>query len=240
MRQNSKTSISGRAAAAVQKRTPTGERVHEEIRRMAMGYDFKPNERINEVELAAKFGVSRSPVRESLQRLVTEGLITFQPNRGFFCRGLDVEQIVHLSDVRAFLEQKAVELAAENAPLDALNGLVSWWHAVAERADSFSSAELTNKDEEFHMRIAQMSGNPELSRMIEGINTRIRFVREIEIEKRRRRSTTYTEHTDIAEALSERRGEEAGRLMYEHIKMSATDAMASVKDGLARIFLRDD
>ena len=71
-----------------------------------------------QLELAARLNVSRSPVRESLQRLVTEGLITFQPSRGFFCRGLDVDQIVHLSDVRAFLEQKAVQLAAEHAPLD--------------------------------------------------------------------------------------------------------------------------
>ena len=140
--------------------------------------------------------LSRSPIREALQRLVTEGLITVQPNRGFFCRDLDVNQIVHLSDVRAFLEQKAVELAAENAPLDELNGLVSWWNLVTERADSYSSAELTNKDEEFHMRIARMSGNPELSRMIHGINARIRFVREIEIEKQRRRSLFYSFYHD--------------------------------------------
>ncbi|MBN9033427.1 MAG: GntR family transcriptional regulator [Rhizobiales bacterium] len=238
MPKNRKKSLSDMAPVTAQKRTPTGERVYEEVRRMAVGYDFRPNERINEVELAARLNVSRSPVRESLQRLVTEGLITFQPSRGFFCRGLDVDQIVHLSDVRAFLEQKAVQLAAEHAPLDELLGLASWWHAVADRADSYSSIELTDKDEEFHMRIAQMSGNPELSRMIESINARIRFVREIEIEKRRRRSTTYTEHTDIADALSNRQGEKAGLLMYEHIRMSATDAMASVKDGLARIFLR--
>lgn len=237
MRQAGKTRTDEAAARPL--RTPTGERVYEEIRKMAVGYDFRPNERINELELAGRMGVSRSPIREALQRLVTEGLITFQPNRGFFCRDLDVNQIVHLSDVRAFLEQKAVELAAENAPLDELNGLVSWWNLVTERADSYSSAELTNKDEEFHMRIADMSGNPELSHMIHGINARIRFVREIEIEKQRRRSTTYTEHTDIAEALRNRQGKAAGELMHEHIKMSVADAMTTVKDGLARIFLRE-
>ncbi|WP_245498821.1 GntR family transcriptional regulator, partial [Mesorhizobium sp. M2A.F.Ca.ET.029.05.1.1] len=82
----------------------TGPRVYEEIRRMAMDYRFKPNERINEVALAARLNVSRSPVREALQRLVTEELITFQTNRGFFCRGFDVDEIVNLSDVRAVLE----------------------------------------------------------------------------------------------------------------------------------------
>jgi len=239
MRQNQRPPISDTTLALAAKR-PTGERVYDEIRRMAMAYDFKPNERINEVELASRFGVSRSPIRESLQRLVTEGLITFQANRGFFCRGFDVNQIVHLSEVRAVLEQRAAQLAAENAALDQLLGLVSWWNSVAARADSYSSVELTNKDEEFHTRIAQMSGNPELLNMIAGINARIRFVREIEIEKHRRRSTTYTEHTDIAEALSKRQSEEAGRMIHDHIRMSATDAMASVKDGLARIFLKEE
>ncbi|GAJ92075.1 GntR family transcriptional regulator [Agrobacterium rhizogenes] len=218
----------------------TGPRIYEEIRRMAMEYRFKPNERINEVELAARLNVSRSPIREALQRLVTEGLITFQPNRGFFCRGFDVDEVVNLSDVRCLLEERAVVLAIKRASDEELRALVDWWRATAARADALSSADLTSKDEEFHMRIAKMSGNPELARMIEGINTRIHFVRQIEVEKHRRLSTTYTEHTDIARAMAARDADRAARIMRDHISISVADAVSSVKEGLARIFMRVD
>lgn len=216
----------------------TGPRIYEEIRRMAMEYRFKPNERINEVELAAKLDVSRSPIREALQRLVTEGLITFQPNRGFFCRGFDVDEVVNLSDVRRLLEERAVVLAAKRASDDELNALRDWWQLASAHADALSSADLTAKDEEFHMRIARMSGNPELAHMIEGINTRIHFIRQIEVEKHRRLSTTYTEHTAIAEAMVARDGDRAAGIMGAHISISVADAVASVKEGLARIFMR--
>jgi DNA-binding GntR family transcriptional regulator len=218
----------------------TGPRIYEEIRRMAMEYRFKPNERINEVELAARLSVSRSPIREALQRLVTEGLITFQTNRGFFCRGFDVEEIVNLSDVRVLLEERSVSLATQRATNEQLASLVEWWRITAARADSLSSADLTAKDEEFHIRIANLSGNPELARMIEGINTRIHFVRKIEVEKHRRLSTTYTEHTDIAQAMAARDEQRAAKLMHEHISISVADAMSTVKEGLARIFIGAD
>lgn len=216
----------------------TGPRVYEELRRMAMEYRFKPNERINEMELAAQMHVSRSPIREALQRLVTEGLITFQTNRGFFCRGFDVEEILHLTDVRILLEERSVLLAAERATDGELRDLRDWWQKISARADAYSSADLTAQDEEFHMRISRLSGNPELAKMLAGINTRIHFVREIEVEKHRRLSTTYTEHTSIAEAMVARDGARAARIMHDHIHISATDAMATVKEGLARIFMR--
>ena len=85
-----------------------------------------------------------------------------------------------------------------------------------------------------------MSGNPELARMIEGINTRIHFVRQIEVEKHRRLSTTYTEHTDIARAMAARDADRAARIMRDHISISVADAVSSVKEGLARIFMRVD
>lgn len=218
----------------------TGPRIYAEIRRMAMDYRFKPNERINEVELAARLNVSRSPIREALQRLVTEGLITFQTNRGFFCRGFDVEEVVDLSDVRTVLEERSVRLAIQRATDEDLAALVDWWTITMARADSFSSAELTAKDEEFHIRIARLSGNSELARMLEGINTRIHFVRKIEVEKHRRLSTTYTEHRDIARAMVARDADGAARLMRDHIGISLADAMSTVREGLARIYIDAD
>lgn len=240
MLRSTRQSSHDHSTAPASKPIKTGPRVYAEIRRMAMDYRFKPNERINEVELAARLDVSRSPIREALQRLVTEGLITFQSNRGFFCRGFDVEEVVNLSDVRIVLEERSVRLAIQRATDEDLAALVGWWTNTMARADAFSSAELTARDEEFHIRIARLSGNSELARMLEGINTRIHFVRKIEVEKHRRLSTTYTEHSDIARAMVARDADRAARLMHDHISISVADAMSTVREGLARIYVDVD
>src|SRR5690606_31139082 len=80
-------------------------RVYAAIRRMAVNFEFRPEQRINEVELAAALNVSRTPVREALNRLVIEGLITLVPNKGFYCRPFDAEQIMSLFEVRTALER---------------------------------------------------------------------------------------------------------------------------------------
>ena len=55
---------------------------------MAAAFEFKPEERINESELSKKLGISRTPLREALNRLVAEGLLTAREGKGFFCRSL--------------------------------------------------------------------------------------------------------------------------------------------------------
>ena len=62
------------------------DRVYEQLKAMAVSYEFKPGERLNEGELAKRLGVSRTPLREALNRLNTEGFLRFTPGKGFFCR----------------------------------------------------------------------------------------------------------------------------------------------------------
>lgn len=212
-------------------------RVYAAIQRMAVNFEFRPEQRINEVELAAHLKVSRTPVREALNRLVIEGLITLVPNKGFFCRPFDAEQIMSLFEVRAALERLAVELAAERADDAGIDALIAFWTEVRAHGGAMTPDELTDRDEAFHIRIAQLAGNPEVVRMLEGINARIRFVRRIEIENPSRRATTFDEHLAIAEALKARDRELAVRRMSEHIAVSVSDAVAAMKEGLARIYM---
>src|SRR5713226_2915995 len=64
------------------------DRVYEQLKAMAVSYELKPGERLNEGELAKRLGVSRTPLREALNRLNTEGFLRFTPGKGFFCREL--------------------------------------------------------------------------------------------------------------------------------------------------------
>jgi DNA-binding GntR family transcriptional regulator len=83
------------------------DRVYEQLKAMAVSYQFKPGERLNEGELAKRLGVSRTPLREALNRLNTEGFLRFTPGRGFFCRELDAHEIFDLYELR-----KSIEIAS--------------------------------------------------------------------------------------------------------------------------------
>ena len=227
----------GMQAPRVARTADSVKRTHARIREMAINYDLRPLERINEVELAARLKVSRTPVREALNRLVTEGLITFVPNKGFYCRDFDADEVLHLFEVRFSLEAQAVELACKRGSDEELGALRDWWRAIEDKAGELSAADLTRHDEAFHLRIAAAARNPELGKLLEGINARIRFVRRIEIEAPERRAATFMEHREIAGALVARAASEARRLMSRHLELSVADAVEAVKEGLVRIYM---
>ena len=99
------------------------ERAYEQLKAMAVTYQLRPGERLAELDLAKRLKVSRTPIREALNRLVTEGFLTFTPNRGFQCRPLDAKEIFDLYEVRRSLESTAARLAVERASDDELADL---------------------------------------------------------------------------------------------------------------------
>src|ERR1700739_4201147 len=99
------------------------DRVYNEIRRMAMNCRFLTGERLNEAVLAKELGVSRTPLREALNRLTAEGFLTFSANHGFFRKSLDVKEVFDLYEFRMQLEISAIKLAVERATEEKLDEL---------------------------------------------------------------------------------------------------------------------
>src|SRR5580692_7194338 len=98
----------------------TVDRVHNELRSMAMTFRMLPGERLNEAILAKELGVSRTPLREALNRLTTEGFLVFSANHGFFRKSLDVKEVFDLYEFRMQLEISAIKLAVDRATDDQL------------------------------------------------------------------------------------------------------------------------
>src|SRR6218665_4101956 len=99
------------------------DRVYEQVRSMAIGYAIRAGERLDEVKLARQLGVSRTALREALNRLNTEGLMRLVPGKGFYCRDLDVHEIFSLYELRKAVEVAAIGLAlvrAKEGDIDAL------------------------------------------------------------------------------------------------------------------------
>ena len=210
-------------------------KVYDEVRRMTTDFELRPESRINEVELAHRFSVSRTPVREALNRLVIEGLITLVPNKGFYCRSLTKEEIFNLFEVRAGLEHIAAKSAIKRASDEALSAIAQRWEDVEDKADLKQSQDLAILDEAFHEQIAAASNNAELLHALRLINVRLRFARRIVIEMRDR-DGVFSDHWRIAQTLRMRDTTKACEILEKHIMLSRDDALKVAREGFARIY----
>src|ERR1700753_2368019 len=94
--------------------SPTrSESVAEALRAAILGGQVEPGERLHEVKLTALLGVSRTPVRAALQKLASEGLLDYTPNRGYTLREYSIDEVIGAYEVRAVLEGLAARLSAE-------------------------------------------------------------------------------------------------------------------------------
>jgi len=212
------------------------EKAYEFLRRMAIEFEIKPGERLNEGAIARHLRMSRAPVREAMNRLVSEDLLTVIPNQGFSCRRLSASEVVALYEVRGDLEATAVGRAL---PYERAQGLaeLSAMCASLRRALKTDAAEtLVDLDEAFHLRLAGLSGNLERIGMLKNINARVRFVRRINLEDPVRAKRALDEHLGIVAALKAGNLDEAAQLTRRHLTLSAAEAAAFVNEGLARIY----
>ncbi len=121
---------------------------------------FKPGENLSEVALAAKFEVSRGPIREALLVLVEEGLLTHSPNRGFGVIDLSAEDNAHIMELRLLLETRALERGRERVTPPDLKRL---GEMKAELVGLFRDSERPARDAmeiAFHGYVWELSGNP--------------------------------------------------------------------------------
>ena len=212
-------------------------RIYDQLHRMVIQFEIPPDERINEVDLARRLAVSRTPLREALNRLVTDGLLTLEPNRGFRVRPLDTKNILDLYEAREIIELAAVRLACRRAEAAEIGALAAFWDDVAAMTDR-SPVELVGCDEAFHERLAALSGNEELARTLKSINARIHFVRWMDLEREERRALTYSEHNDLLAALRRRDEPRCVEILSNHIERRIDQIVEVVKAGVVHLFYR--
>jgi DNA-binding GntR family transcriptional regulator len=212
------------------------DRVYEAVKEMAVGYAVRPGERINEGRIATQLGVSRTPLREALNRLKMEGFLRFEPGRGFFCRELDPQEVFQLYELRKTIETAAVRLAVARADDREIAALADFLDATGPGSDGRSVGELTELDETFHSRLMVLSRNDEMLRVLDNVNARIRFVRWIDMGEGR--SATQGEHRAVVAALARRDAEAAAAILERHIDRRLDQITAAIREGLARIYLK--
>ncbi|HEF5870402.1 TPA: GntR family transcriptional regulator [Burkholderia cenocepacia] len=228
--------MAGRETAAPTRTGLTVNEIYEQLKQMAVLYKIRPGERFNELELAERFNVSRTPIREALNRLVAENLLVFVPNRGFFIRELEGKDVFDLFELRRSIETTAVTLACERASDNDIKALRRFWKQVMKNAARMSSAELVVKDEQFHLELAALSGNAEIGRVLQGINARIHYVRWVDVDQRR--NEAFTEHLEILDALAERDAARCATLTDTHIRWRMEEITRVVQASVVKLYAK--
>lgn len=217
-----KYSRAGRTKTATPTRSPKMSTlgVYQRLRRAILDFELAPGTRVTETELAEAFSISRTPVREALHRLETEGLISIRPKQGCFVRGVDIQQISNHYDVRIALEVMAVELACKNMPDEVIAQLSDTWNPAKRPKRVKSLDDLKALEEVFHVMIAEYSGNSVLAGYLKDVNNHIRSVRRLGFPDEKSIVETYEEHYRICKLLKKRDARAAREEMIKHIKKS--------------------
>lgn len=213
----------------------TVDRVYEQIKDMAVRYELKPGERVNEGEVAKMLGVSRTPLREALNRLKIEGFLRFSSGRGFYSRDLDVREVLALYELRKTVETGSLKLAMERASDDDIDALLHFLDETGPDPGECTAIQQVELDEHFHEGLMAMSANLEMLRVLRNVNDRIRFVRWIDMD-RINRSHTQIEHRNILLALKQR-DERCVAMLECHIDRRHDQISSAIKEGYAKIYM---
>lgn len=202
------------------------------IKKRIFDFDLMPGDRLSESELAQQIKVSRTPLRQALQRLQHEGFVEAIPKVGWLVPPLRFEKFDELYDFRVLIECFAVrELCASAEERPELSGLAKIW-LVDEQDRLQDPLEVGLLDEAFHMRIVESTGNQEMLRTYREITERMRIIRRLDFTKADRIAATYGEHGKILTAIRRRRVDEAQRLLTAHIEQSKLEVRKITLDML--------
>lgn len=179
-------------------------------------YDPTAELRLDERALSARFGVSRTPLREALAQLDQEGLVRIVARRGIYIVRKTKAEILDMITVWAALESMAARLATKEAAdedLAALHGLVDQFSqdAVTGQLGEYSDANI-----QFHQTIIRLGGCPLISDITDGLFFHVRAIRQRTISEQDRARRSIVDHKEIVAALEARDTERAERLVREH------------------------
>ncbi|MGF7161676.1 DNA-binding GntR family transcriptional regulator [Rhodoligotrophos appendicifer] len=232
--------ISSRTKRSTPRPADSAERAYKSIRDLAIEFRLRPDERINEVQLSKQLHVSRTPIREALNRLASEGFLVFQPNRGFFFSAPDMNDLLKLFELRSVIETGSFNLSCERATEAEIADLEIFWQGALARYDDYDPDEILKLDEEFHVRLARLAGNHEISRALDALNARIRFARRIQIGRRRHITRMTMEHGQMIEALKDRNSTGGNEALRSHISLTIEDASDVIKEAVFRLYMRQN
>ena len=196
---------------------PLSWQVAEKIRILIRKNELASGERLSEQKLCDQLGVSRTPLREALRMLSSEGLVTISPNKGACVAQVSIEDVFYMFETMSILEGSCARLAAERIT-DADLAEMERLHGQLEKMYSCNDPDgFMRFNQNYHKFVQEKAGNPILSKIVSGLRDMVLLHRYRQIYYPGRLDASMEEHRGLMEAFRAREGERAERLMKTHL-----------------------
>ena len=196
---------------------PLRDVVFETLRQKILKGELKPGERLIEVALAQRLGVSRTPVREAIHKLEQEGLVVMAPRKGAQVATISAQSVRDVLEVRKAMECLAVCLAISRITPQERIALRQAEEAFAAASRGNDLRLIAQKDEEFHKVIYMATKNPKLDMLLNNLREQMYRYRLEYVKDARAHSILISEHNDIIDKLSKKDEENTKIVIRQHI-----------------------
>ena len=208
---------------------PLRDVVFNTLRRAILRGELKPGERLMEIQLANKLGVSRTPIREAIRKLELEGLVLMIPRKGAEVAEITEKNLRDVLEVRGALEELAVQLACERMDKEKLKELHAAADHFREILDSDDITAIGEADEAFHDVIFAATDNTRLVQLLNNLREQMYRYRIEYLKKKECHPQLLEEHAAIMKAIEEHDKEKATRITGQHINNQVDTVVDTIR-----------
>ncbi|HJA65969.1 GntR family transcriptional regulator [Lachnoclostridium sp. An169] len=208
---------------------PLRDVVFNTLRRAILRGELKPGERLMEIQLANKLGVSRTPIREAIRKLELEGLVLMIPRKGAEVAEITEKNLRDVLEVRCALEELAVQLACERIDEEGVKELRDAGLHFKEVLDSDDITQIAQADEAFHDVIFTATGNSRLIQLLNNLREQMYRYRIEYLKKKECYPILIAEHKEILDAIAGRDKERATRVTSQHINNQVDTVVDTIR-----------
>lgn len=194
------------------------EKAYDELKEMIISGKLKSNERIDEDFLSKSLNVSRTPVREAINKLEQEGWINIVPRKGMFVNNISIKEINDVFQVRNNLEPIILEMAFERIEKEVLKNLKLEFLNFLNKKElsAEDNIRLDYLDNQLHLLILKNCNNNFIIKMMENVYEHNMRIRNLSIQPKKRRFTATSEHIKIIDAILENNFQKAIKELKNH------------------------
>lgn len=209
---------------------PLRDVVFNTLRQAILKGELAPGERLMEIQLAERLGVSRTPIREAIRKLELEGLVLMIPRKGAEVAKISEKSLRDVLEVRRSLEGLAIELACQRMTSEDIDELEEKQEEFQKAIEKGKAMEIAETDEAYHDVIYKGTCNDRLIQMINNLREQMYRYRLEYIKDEDKRQVLLLEHENILSALKQRKTEEAKEAMREHIDNQEITVSKNIKE----------
>ncbi len=221
--------MKGDITMAINDYLPLRDVVFNTLRQAILKGELEPGERLMEIQLAQKLGVSRTPIREAIRKLELEGLVVMIPRKGAEVARITEKDMRDVLEVRGTLEELAVSLACKNMSDDIIQELRMANKLFESAIVSKDVVKIVDADVNFHDVIYRTTDNQRLMQIISNLSEQMYRYRLEYIKDARSHSILISEHADIISRLQTKDEEGAKAVMNQHIYNQEKGIMRMMK-----------